>query len=248
MKKKYIIIFCVLLLLSTSFLVSKFIWFNINEDAYFTQGRTYDGEIEYIKYQSEIRKINEDQNYNNYITENYLKLSLMLPYNSKSDSILSRKVKGALLSEVVSSETPKSLILNLDTNELSQQIKKELIDIDHSIDTTNTFTSYKTIYNYIPRKDLIMDSYESIKKDIRLSSLKALNHISGAEKKIYEFENKIFRGFQFCVPNKCKYVSVRLFDIKNNEWTLLFKNFTQDEIDFVLNSIKLKAKVDNVPN
>ena len=240
MKKKNILIFCVLFLLILSFFISKVIWFNINEDAYFTMGRTYDGEVKYLMYNTEKRDINNVQSlFDNYSTESYSKIRLKIPYNPNLDSITSKKIKGAVLSEIVSNEISKSFIINLENDELSKELKKELFDIDNKIDTTDIFGLYKIIYDYYPDKNLIINGYESIKKDIRLSSLKAINYVSGSEKKIYEFTNKTFKGFQFCIPNECKRISVKLFDRKNNEWTLLFKNFTQNEIDFILSSMEL---------
>lgn len=123
-------------------------------------------------------------------------------------------------------------------DKVTKNIKKELIEIDKKIDTLNSFEVYRYLYNYLPDKSIIKNSYSNIKKDIRLSSLKAISSVSGSEKMLYELQYNNYKGFQFCIPEECGNIFIRLFDEKNNELVLIVKNFTQNEIDFVLSSLE----------
>lgn len=96
MKKKVVYII-VLLFLIICFFISKYIWFCINEDAYFTMGRTYDGETQYINYQTKERKINDTVKFEYFIKEEYSDIKFKLPFNQEKDSIYSKFVEGALI-------------------------------------------------------------------------------------------------------------------------------------------------------
>jgi hypothetical protein len=62
---------------------------------------------------------------------------------------------------------------------------------------------------------------------------------------IYKFETSNVRGFQFINLNtlrKNKYVEVRIFDKKDNQYELGFFAFSQKEIDYTLASLRFKDK------
>lgn len=241
--KKAIIILSVLLFLFFGYISSKYLWFSYNEDVYYSSNATdYESIIEYIKTVPELREI--ELNYKgSYIDTSLLDIKLKLPFNSEIDSIDlklmdNKALVGGIINEDLSKS--KSILFLINRDDVASKVKQELFGIDKTIDTLNIYNVYDKIFSHKPEMNILKDSYAKIKYELRLSHLKSVVMVNGGNKKLYKYTENVFNAFQFCEPNICKAVSVSLF-IDNQDLLMTFKNFTQEEIDFVLSSLEKKS-------
>lgn len=108
----------------------------------------------------------------------------------------------------------------------------------------NTYNLHKLMLKTHPNQiSLFMSEKEALAKFILLN-LKAVSIIAiGKEGIIYNFYNNTIRGFQYGDPARNETSThgelVRLFKENDKTYEILFRNFTQDEIDSTLSSITL---------
>lgn len=241
--KKVIIILSVLFLLFMVYLVSKYLWFNYNEDLYYSSNVTdYESVVDHITKVPELREIKPTYR-GSYIDTSLLDIKLKLPFNRETDSIdLKLLDNKALVGGIVNEDLSKSksILFLINKDDVASKVKQEILGIDRTIDTLDTYNVYDKIFSHKPKMNILKDSYAKIKYELRLSHLKSVVMVNGGDKKLYKYTENAFNAFQFCEPNICKAVSVSLF-IDNQDLLMTFKNFTQDEIDFVLSSLEKES-------
>ncbi len=238
MMKKIIIVLSVIIFLIAVLVSSKYIYFYYLEDIYYSTSYTkYDGVKEYVILSPEDKNINERIDIK-YVDTIAGIVKFKYPYINEKPKIKIKK-KDFLIYEKI--DKSRKIVFVKKEDNLNYEIKRNIREIDSEVDTTNIFQVYNKIYSHIPKLNILMDSYENIKYDLRLTKLKSVLLPNGSDKNIYKFDLGTLKGFQFCNPDNCSDTVVSLFDDKK-EYTLVFSNFTQNEIDFILSSIKIIDK------
>ena len=156
-----------------------------------------------------------------------------MPFDIEVDSINLIRDKYSLIGGAINKE--KQILFKFNNDSISQNLKKSIKNVS-SIIIEDNFSLYNLIYSYTPNINIFKDSYKQIKYDLTLTKLKAITLPNGGDKSIYKYSNKHYKWFQFCSPRDCKNVAVQFFD-KKKDYIFIFTNFTQEEINFVLNSI-----------
>lgn len=239
--KKSIIAIASLVFILLLFIMSKYIYYYVQEDRYFSSNYTdYESVVDYIKEIPKLRAI-KSKPIAEGINEELGSMKLIIPFNPSIDSIEVKKNDSLLIVGVLNKPLgkTKSLMVIINDNDLSQEIKREVKNINSSIDTTNLFNVYNYIYSHVPEQNLLLDGYGKINLNLRLSHLKSIVTPNGGDKAIYEYSNDKLRAFQFCTPELCRTNFVSLY-VRNKDILMTFKNFSQEEIDFVLSSLEWK--------
>lgn len=232
--KKKVFFLGILMFLLVGYLASKYIYFYIQEDAIFSPSNTeYNTEEQYI-YAIPVRKVANNGYQGSFIDTTFLDLKLRLPFDRKIDSINLIRDKYSFIGRAINRE--KQVLFHFNNDSINQNLKKSIKNVS-SLVIENNFNLYNLIYSYVPDINIFMDSYEEIKYNLTLTKIKAITLPNGGDKSIYKYNNKHYKWFQFCSPKDCKNVAVQFFD-KKKDYIFIFTNFTQEEIDFVLNSIK----------
>lgn len=103
-------------------------------------------------------------------------------------------------------------------------IKSEYAIYNLSLDTSPSQIHLLMPFNELGQKSIMLIVKAAIVVDVD---------------KIFRFSTKNLRGFQFGEPDKNKEISVHIFDKKNRLFQIKFSSANQNEIDFILSSIKL---------
>lgn len=119
--------------------------------------------------------------------------------------------------------------------------------INKKIDFENTllklaygYFSLKSVYNQNPDNINFFDSEETLKKEYDILALKTRYLPQGGEKYLGYFEKDDIKGFQACKPElpQCNNIFIEIFiKDKTNPIIFILKGFSQDEINYILQSI-----------
>jgi hypothetical protein len=139
--------------------------------------------------------------------------------------------------------TKKSLLLTVVGKGKAMLIQKDEMINDKEGGAFNdylheimTFDWYNKILCTTPDQINLGTTYKEDKEKASLLIQKAIFISNG--KRIYRFEGKNIKGFQFGDASETNYVIVDFFDNNNNLYHLKFYSFSQKEIDFILFSIR----------
>jgi len=104
----------------------------------------------------------------------------------------------------------------------------------------SNYDFYELILNSHPDQvSIFMSRKEAIAK-VTLVAMKAMLVISTAPKgKIYSFSTEDIRGFQFGDPEMDDNIVIEFFDSHDKQYSLIIKGANQNEIDFILYSIRI---------
>ena len=80
--------------------------------------------------------------------------------------------------------------------------------------------------------------FTPLKDLVKISTMLVLRAAFIADK-IYKFSINNLKGFQFVTNENPNFVRVHLFDSKNQHFEITLISVSQDEIDFILSSIKM---------
>ncbi len=112
----------------------------------------------------------------------------------------------------------------------------------------NNYKLAKFILYLDPNRLQLFSSQDEVRDQIMYTPLKALL-IQGRGEKIYELKNLSFRGFQIGNPKKSNnsIVQLLIFGENNRQYNFLVsgKNISQEEIDFMLQSMQFMGPSDN---
>ena len=235
--KKGLIVFSLFFILIIGYIASKYIFFNFKEDIYYSPTYTsYEGVIPYIKEVPNERVLKPEFK-GPYRIDSLGFIKFKIPLNNENDSISSIYNKNSTIINTFKELQPKkSIMLMNNEDDVTANLKKELKQIDANIDTSSSFLVYNQIFSYKPKLNIILDNYKTIDRNLRLANLKSINLVNGGEKSIYRYNTDNIKGFQFCNPKECNTVSASIYN-NDKELIIVFRQFEQDEIDFVLNSI-----------
>ncbi len=242
MKKKIIIVVSFFIVFLV-YMGSKYVYYYVQEDAYYSSSFTgYDSEKDYVMLYPVNRKLNRDCMFT-HIDTSLLHIKFKLPFNSAKDSIHLISKDNALVGGTIEgNKQNKGILFHLTSKSdmVIENLKDEVAKINKGIRIENNYELYNKIYSHVPKMNLLLDNYDDIKYNLRLTKLKAITLPNGGDKNIFRIYNANYKGFQFCSPdNSCKTVTITIFK-EEEEWIFVFKSFTQDEIDFVLSSMEWK--------
>jgi hypothetical protein len=109
---------------------------------------------------------------------------------------------------------------------------------------TPLFEKYNRMLYMTPDKiNHLKDSVDidQCMEKVQLLITKSSEEFSVGRGSIYKFETSNIRGFEFVNPElikKAKYIRVEIFDKNDHQYELAFWGFSQEEIDYVLSSIR----------
>lgn len=235
MVRKIIIISSILVFLILGYIVSKFAYFSFQEDVYYSVDSTsYVGIVDYIKEVPKEREIHKKTYKGMFLDTTLLRFNLKIPFDNDSVDLKIKDVN-TIVGDVINKD--KGFVFFIDNRKIKYQVNKEAKNILKSLDTSSLYTAYDWIYSYQPQMNILTDSYATIKYNLRMSHLKSVIMPSGGDQLILKLGNQYFKGFQFGEPKKNKVIMLTLF-FENEEVFITFNNFTQEEIDFILSSLK----------
>jgi len=235
-KKRY---FTVVLLISIIIFFSlKQIVFFVYSNTYFTEGRSYKIDDDYLNTVPKLR-VPLDTPFSDFKDLNIRDLYFKIPKKNLKDSIKvvsTDNLNSLFINYFALGKLNKSLILTLDKIDVSKSILADLSDL--GINETSVYKNYEIILNQKPVVDISSQSIGDIRKSLKLSSIKQVIYTRGSENGMYKFNDGKFGFIQFCSPKLCNYTTTKIF-INKIEATLLTKGFTQLELDFILRSIRV---------
>ena len=88
---------------------------------------------------------------------------------------------------------------------------------------------------------LLKDSKDQYMEKIKLLLVKSSEEFFVGSGNIYKFETSNIKGFEFVNPElmkQSKHIKVEIFDKNDHQYELQFGGFSQEEIDYVLSSIR----------
>lgn len=109
------------------------------------------------------------------------------------------------------------------------------------------FETYSRMLYLTPDKiSFLKDKKEEAEAKFQLLLTKTFLSFDVGAGNIYKFETSNIKGFEFINPErlkKNKILLVTIFDKNNNQYEIRFVGFSQDEIDYVLSSIRVNYDV-----
>lgn len=106
----------------------------------------------------------------------------------------------------------------------------------------NEYELSKFLFNQDPKNIHFYDSNKNLDLKYELLGLKSSALAIGSENSLSFFETETIKGFQFCKPEltDCTTTQIQFYlpDYDGN-FFILFKNFNQEEIDYIIRSIRL---------
>jgi len=115
-----------------------------------------------------------------------------------------------------------------DTQFYGEVFGNENIDSEYAIHNLSLATSPSQVKLLMPFNELGQKSVMLI--------VKAAIFVNS--NKIFRFRNNNVRGFQFGEPDNYKDIPVHIFDKNDRLYRIIFSSVNQDEIDYILSSIK----------
>jgi hypothetical protein len=103
------------------------------------------------------------------------------------------------------------------------------------------FEKYNRMLYMTPDKINFLKDIEDQFMEVQLLITKSSEESSVGRGSIYKFETSGIKGFEFVNPElmkKTKYIKVEIFDKNDHQYELEFWGFSQEEIDYVLSSIR----------
>jgi hypothetical protein len=104
------------------------------------------------------------------------------------------------------------------------------------------FEKYNRMLYMTPDKiTLLKDSKDQYMEKIKLLLVKSSEEFFVGSGNIYKFETSNIKGFEFVNPElmkQSKHIKVEIFDKNDHQYELQFGGFSQEEIDYVLSSIR----------
>jgi hypothetical protein len=140
----------------------------------------------------------------------------------------------------------KTLVVRVDKDKGMFIRKDEMIKDyaganDAHLREIHTFDSYNKVLYVTPDQINLGTPYEEAKEKTFLLILKSMFTVRCSSNKIYRFEGKDIKGFQFGDPGEADHVNVDFFDNNNNLYHVNFLSISQKEIDFILLSVRCSA-------
>lgn len=147
-------------------------------------------------------------------------------HQNKGVAILPRKTESD--SETINNGENSKKEIQLTINKI-----KELLDGKKRL---SQYDIFNLSLNTTPDQISFFTSQTEVQKKYTLLILKALYTSYGNI--IYKFETRNIKGFQFNDPSESDSVSIHFFDRKNRAYRMNIYSADQDEIDFILSTIK----------
>jgi hypothetical protein len=167
----------------------------------------------------------------------YANFEMTLPFK-KFERICygSLEYKNKFTSITIDSRIPKGIIIEIPLSGFPSKDKngKEPLFEKHN----------RMLYMTPDKISLLKDSEDQYKEKLQLLITKSLEEFYVGSGSIYKFETSYIKGFEFINPElikKSKHIKVEIFDKNDNQYELKFIGFSQEEIDYVLSSMRMNG-------
>lgn len=98
----------------------------------------------------------------------------------------------------------------------------------------NDFEIIDFIYNKTPNDINFWNNSKDIRTNAILLKIKSTIVMNHYDKVCYKFNLNHIRGFQYCNPEMCSKTMTQIFTSDNNEFLMITKGLSQQDIDYML--------------